>query len=122
MIMIKDNHIDISGGIDEAIIAAQSYLKKKKKKLPIEVESRNIDDVKKILLHKGIKRIMLDNYTPEQTIAAVKLIAGKVETESSGGITESTISSYAKAGVDFISIGALTHHIKSLDLSLKAIK
>jgi nicotinate-nucleotide pyrophosphorylase (carboxylating) len=99
MIMIKDNHIDISGGIDEAIIAAQNYLKKK---LPIEVESRNIEDVKKILLHKGIQRIMLDNYTTEQTLAAVKLIAGKVETESSGGITESTISIYAKTGVDFI--------------------
>jgi nicotinate-nucleotide pyrophosphorylase (carboxylating) len=122
MIMIKDNHIDISGGIDAAIIAAQNYLKKKKKKLPIEVESRNIEDVKKILLHNGIQRIMLDNYTPEQTFAAVKLIAGKVETESSGGITENTISQYAKAGVDFISIGALTHHIKSLDLSLKAVK
>jgi nicotinate-nucleotide pyrophosphorylase (carboxylating) len=122
MIMIKDNHIDISGGIDSAIIAAQNYLKQKKKKLPIEVESRNLEDVKKILLHKGIQRIMLDNYTPAQTLAAVKLIAGKVETESSGGITEKTISQYAKAGVDFISIGALTHHIKSLDLSLKAIK
>jgi nicotinate-nucleotide pyrophosphorylase (carboxylating) len=122
MIMIKDNHIDISGGIDSAIVAAQNYLKKKKKKLPIEVESRNIDDVKKILLHKGIQRIMLDNYTPDQTLAAVKLIAGKVETESSGGITENTINQYAKTGVDFISIGALTHHVKSLDLSLKAIK
>jgi nicotinate-nucleotide pyrophosphorylase (carboxylating) len=122
MVMIKDNHIDMAGGIDKAIIATQNYLKKKKKKLPIEVESRNIDDVKKILLHKGIKRIMLDNYTPENTKIAVQLINGKVEIESSGGITENTITDYAKAGVNFISIGALTHHVKSLDLSLKAVK
>ncbi len=122
MVMIKDNHIDMAGGIDKAIISTQNYLKKKKKKLPIEVESRNIDDVKKILLHKGIKRIMLDNYSPENTKVAVQLINGKVEVESSGGITENTIADYAKVGVDFISIGALTHHVKSLDLSLKAVR
>jgi nicotinate-nucleotide pyrophosphorylase (carboxylating) len=122
MVMIKDNHIDMAGGIDKAIIATQNYLKKKKKKLPIEVESRNIDDVKKILLHKGIKRIMLDNYTPANTKVAVQLINGKVEVESSGGITENTIVDYANAGVNFISIGALTHHVKSLDLSLKAVR
>lgn len=122
MILIKDNHIDFAGGIIEAIDAANSYLKKTKKKLAIEVETRNLDDVKKVLAHGGVQRIMLDNYTPKQTLEAVKLINGKFEVESSGGITEKNIADYAKCGVDFISIGALTHHIKSLDLSLKAIK
>jgi len=122
MILIKDNHIDFAGGIIEAIDAANSYLKKKKKKLEIEVETRSLEDVKKVLKHGGVKRIMLDNYTPQQTLEAVNLINGKFEVESSGGINETNIASYAKSGVDFISIGALTHHIKSLDLSLKAIK
>ena len=122
MILIKDNHIDFAGGIIEAIDAANHYLKKKKKKLDIEVETRTIEDVKKVLKHGGVKRIMLDNYTPKQTAQAVKLINGKFEVESSGGITEKNISDYAMCGVNFISIGALTHHIKSLDLSLKAIK
>jgi nicotinate-nucleotide pyrophosphorylase (carboxylating) len=122
MILIKDNHIDFAGGIIEAIDAANKYLKKTKKKLAIEVETRNLEDVKKVLAHGGVQRIMLDNYTPKQTLEAVKLIKGKFEVESSGGITEKNIANYAKCGVDFISIGALTHHIKSLDLSLKAIK
>lgn len=122
MILIKDNHIDFAGGIIEAIDTSNSYLKKTKKKLAIEVETRTIEDVKKVLAHGGIQRIMLDNYTPKQTLEAVKLINGKFEVESSGGITEKNIADYAKCGVDFISIGALTHHIKSLDLSLKAIK
>ena len=122
MILIKDNHIDFAGGIIEAIDAANKYLKKTKKKLAIEVETRNLDDVKKVLKHGGVQRIMLDNYSPKQTLEAVKLIKGKFEVESSGGITEKNIGDYAKCGVDFISIGALTHHIKSLDLSLKAIK
>ncbi|MEO6303309.1 MAG: carboxylating nicotinate-nucleotide diphosphorylase [Bacteroidia bacterium] len=122
MILIKDNHIDFAGGIIEAIDAANAYLKKSKKKLFIEVETRTLDDVKKVLKRGGVKRIMLDNYTAQQTLEAVKLINGKFEVESSGGINESNIASYAKCGVDFISIGALTHHIKSLDLSLKAIK
>lgn len=122
MILIKDNHVDFAGGIIEAIDAANSYLKKKKKKLAIEVETRSLEDVKKVLKHGRVKRIMLDNYTPQQTLAAIKLINGKFEVESSGGINETNIASYAKCGVDFISIGALTHHIKSLDLSLKAIK
>jgi nicotinate-nucleotide pyrophosphorylase (carboxylating) len=122
MILIKDNHIDFAGGIIEAIDAANSYLKKTKKKLAIEVETRTIEDVKKVLAHGGFQRIMLDNYTPKQTLEAVKLINGKFEVESSGGITEKNIADYAICGVDFISIGALTHHIKSLDLSLKAIK
>ncbi len=122
MILIKDNHVDFAGGIIEAIDAANSYLKKNKKKLAIEVETRALEDVKKVLKHGGVKRIMLDNYTPQQTLEAVKLINGKFEVESSGGINETNIAAYAKCGVDFISIGALTHHIKSLDLSLKAIK
>lgn len=122
MILIKDNHIDFAGGIIDAIDAANAYLKKKKKKLDIEVETRNLEDVKKVLKHGDVKRIMLDNYTPQQTLEAVKLINGKFEVESSGGINETNISAYAKCGVDYISIGALTHHIKSLDLSLKAIK
>ncbi len=121
MIMIKDNHIDIAGGIDDAIVRTKAYLKKNKKKLAIEVESRNIEDVKKILAHSGIQRIMLDNYSVEAAKIAVKFIKHSVETECSGGITEDTIGQYAKTGVDFISIGALTHHFKSLDLSLKVI-
>ncbi|MBL7910378.1 MAG: carboxylating nicotinate-nucleotide diphosphorylase [Bacteroidia bacterium] len=122
MILIKDNHIDFAGGILEAVDAANLYLKKTKKKLAVEVETRSLEDVKKVLKHGGVQRIMLDNYTPQQTLEAVKLINGKFEVESSGGINETNIASYAKCGVDFISIGALTHHIKSLDLSLKAIK
>jgi nicotinate-nucleotide pyrophosphorylase (carboxylating) len=122
MILIKDNHIDFAGGIIEAIDEANAYLKRKKKKLDIEVETRNIDDVKKVLAHGKVQRIMLDNYTPAETAQAVKLIHGKYEVESSGGITEKNIAEYAKSGVDFISIGALTHHVKSLDLSLKAFK
>ncbi len=122
MILIKDNHVDFAGGIVEAIDAANSYLKKTKKKLAIEVETRTLEDVQKVLKRGGVQRIMLDNYTVEQTAKAVKLINGKFEVESSGGITEKTIASYAKCGVDFISVGALTHHVKSLDLSLKAIK
>lgn len=122
MIMLKDNHIDFSGGIIEALDATHSYLKKTKKKLPIEVETRNLTDVKLILNKGGFQRIMLDNYSIADTKKAVALIGDKFETESSGGITEKTIASYAKCGVDFISVGALTHHVKSMDLSLKAIK
>lgn len=120
MILIKDNHIDFAGGITKAIDAANFYLKKKKKKLAIEVETRSLEDVKKVLAHGGVQRIMLDNYSPAQTAKAVKLIGGRLEVESSGGINEQNISEYARCGVDFISIGALTHHVKSLDLSLKA--
>jgi nicotinate-nucleotide pyrophosphorylase (carboxylating) len=122
MILIKDNHIDFCGGIIPAIESANEYLTKKKKKLGIEVETRNIEDVKKVLAHGKVKRIMLDNYTPSQTSEAVKMIDGAFEIESSGGITEKNISDYAKCGVDFISVGALTHHVKSLDFSLKTIK
>lgn len=122
MIMIKDNHIDFAGGIIEAIDATHAYLKKNKKKLAIEVETRTINDVKLILNKGGFQRIMLDNYSIADTKKAVALINGKYEVESSGGITEKTIAQYAKCGVDFISVGALTHHVKSLDLSLKAVK
>ena len=122
MILIKDNHIDFAGGITEAVDAANKYLRKNRRSLAIEVETRSLEDVKKVLRHGGVQRIMLDNYTPAQTALAVKLIAGKFEVESSGGITEKNIADYARCGVDFISIGALTHHIKSLDLSLKAVK
>lgn len=120
MVLIKDNHIDFCGGITQAIDAANAYLKKNKKKLRIEVETRSLDDVKKVLAHGGIHRIMLDNYSLSDTRKAVKLIDGRYEVESSGGITAKTLAGYARCGVDFISVGALTHHVKSLDLSLKA--
>lgn len=122
MVMIKDNHIDFCGGILQALDATHAYLKKHKRKLPIEVETRTINDVKLLLKAGGFQRIMLDNYSVADTRKAVKLINGAFEVESSGGITEKTIASYAKCGVDFISVGALTHHVKSMDLSLKAVK
>jgi nicotinate-nucleotide pyrophosphorylase (carboxylating) len=121
MVLIKDNHVDFAGGTEKAIDAASAYLKSKKKKLRIEIETRSLEDVKAVLKHGKVHRIMLDNYNLKDTKAAVMLIAGKYEVESSGGITEKTIAAYAKCGVDFISVGALTHHVKSLDLSLKAI-
>ena len=122
MILIKDNHIDFAGGIIEAIKAANHYLKSNNKKMAIEVETRSIEDVKKVIAYGHVQRIMLDNFTPAQTKQAVKLINGAFEIESSGGITEKNIKAYAKAGVNFISVGALTHSVKSLDLSLKALK
>jgi nicotinate-nucleotide pyrophosphorylase (carboxylating) len=121
MVLIKDNHIDYAGGIKQAIDAANQYLRSKRKKLKIEIEARNLNEVKQILAIGTIHRIMLDNFSISDIKKAVKLIDGKYETEASGGITEKTIASYAKCGVDFISVGALTHHIKSLDLSLKAL-
>ena len=121
MILIKDNHIDFSGDIDSAIRRTHEYLKKTGRKLNIEIEARNLDDVNKILAIGGIQRIMLDNFTVEDTREAVKMIAGRFETESSGGITYENIRDYAECGVDYISVGALTHHIRSLDLSLKAL-
>lgn len=121
MILIKDNHIDFAGGIEKAIRQCKSYLKEKNKDLKIEVEARSISDVEKILSEGGIDRIMLDNFSTDQTVEAVHLINGRIETESSGGITLDTLRSYAECGVDYISVGALTHQIKSLDLSLKAV-
>jgi nicotinate-nucleotide pyrophosphorylase (carboxylating) len=122
MILIKDNHIDFAGGIIQAIDASNKYLKENNLKLHIEVECRTIEDVKKVLAHGKVNRIMLDNFTPELAKKAVTLINGKYETEASGGITEETIRDYGLTGVDFISVGALTHHVNSLDLSLKAIQ
>lgn len=121
MILIKDNHIDFAGGITEAIDAANSYLKKNKLKLKIEVECRSLRDVEKVIKHGKVDRIMLDNFSPVMVKQAVRLIDKKFETEASGGISEKNIRDYALAGVDFISVGALTHQVKSLDLSLKAV-
>lgn len=120
MILIKDNHIDFSGGITKAIESAVRYLSQNNLNLKIEIEVRSLDDINEVLSSGKTDRIMLDNFTIEETQEAVKLIGGRVETESSGGITISTIRDYAECGVDYISVGALTHHIKSLDLSLKA--
>ncbi|MCL1850736.1 MAG: carboxylating nicotinate-nucleotide diphosphorylase [Bacteroidetes bacterium] len=121
MIMLKDNHIDFAGGIEKAIDATHEYLKKNNLNLKIEIETRTLDEVKRVVKHGKINRIMLDNFTPEEIKEALKLIAGQYETEASGGITLKNIKEYAATGVDYISIGALTHHIKSLDLSLKFI-
>ena len=121
MIMLKDNHIDYAGGIEKAIAMTKEYLERSNFALKVEIEARNLKDVESILAAGGVDRIMLDNFTVADTAHAVRLINGKVETESSGGITLDTIRSYAQCGVDFISVGALTHHVKSIDLSLKAI-
>ena len=121
MIMIKDNHIDFAGGIEQAISATNQYLKEKKKELKIEIEVRNFEELHEVLHMGSIDRIMLDNFTPEDLKKAVALINGKYETEASGNINSENIRQYAETGVDYISVGALTHQIKSLDLSLKAI-
>lgn len=120
MVMLKDNHIDFCGGIEKAIDKTNTYLEDNGLNLKIEIETRNIDDVKRVLAHGGVHRIMLDNYTPEQLAEAVTLIDGKYETEASGGINLATIEAYAATGVDFISVGAIIHHAVSMDLSLKA--
>ena len=121
MMMIKDNHIDFAGGIKQAIEKAVSYQESKGLSLKIEVEARNLKEVEEILAVGHIHRIMLDNFSYEDTRTAVNLINGKYEIEASGGITKKTIRAYAECGVDFISVGALTHSASSLDLSLKAI-
>lgn len=121
MIMLKDNHIDYCGGIEAAIRQTKEYLRVNHLGLAIEVETRNLEDVRKVLNTGGIQRIMLDNYMPEQLKEAVVIINGQYETEASGGITKENIRNYALTGVDFISVGALTHHAVSLDLSLKAV-
>lgn len=120
MILIKDNHVDFAGGIDNVLDAVHQYQQNKKTKLRVELEVRNLNDIKIALSNGKLDRILLDNFSVTDTKKAVKLINGKFEVESSGGITKKTISNYAKAGVDYISVGALTHHVKSLDLSLKA--
>ena len=122
MVMIKDNHVDFAGGIRKAIEAARDYLAKNKLSLKVEIEVRSMDELRQVLEVGHVDRIMLDNFTPAQLIPAIELIGGRFETEASGGITLETIRAYAETGVDFISVGALTHQINSLDLSLKAIK
>ena len=121
MLLIKDNHIDFAGGIRQAITRAHDYLKAKGEDLKIEIEVRNINELDEVLCVGGIDRIMLDNLSANDTCEAVKRIAGRFETESSGGITLDIVRQYAECGVDFISVGALTHSVKNLDMSLKAI-
>ncbi|RZJ79606.1 MAG: carboxylating nicotinate-nucleotide diphosphorylase [Flavobacterium sp.] len=120
MILIKDNHVDYAGGISNAIKAAQKYLADQQKSLQIEIEVRNIEELSQVLATGGVDRIMLDNFSFDNLRAAVKLIDGKFTTEASGGITEENVLEYAACGVDYISMGALTHSVKSLDISLKA--
>ena len=121
MVMLKDNHIDYCGGIDAAIRKTNEYLKAHNLDLQIEVETRTLEDVQQILDTGNVHRIMLDNYTPEMILQALDMINGRYETEASGGINLENIKTYAATGVDFISVGALTHHAVSLDLSLKAV-
>ncbi len=120
MILLKDNHIDFAGGIENAVGGAKNYLKEKNKSLKIEVEVRDIDELNEVLRVGGVDRVMLDNFTPAATKEAVQIVNGRVELESSGGITSETIRSYAETGVDYISVGALTHSVKGLDMSLIA--
>lgn len=120
MILLKDNHIDFAGGIENAISRCHEYLKAKGKDLKIEIEVRGFDELKRVLDFGGVDRIMLDNFTPEETKKAVEMIGGRYEIESSGGITFDTIRDYAECGVDFVSVGALTHSVKGLDMSFKA--
>lgn len=120
MILLKDNHVDFAGGIANAINKAKEYIKKNNKDLKIEIEVRNLDELKQVLEIGGVDRIMLDNFTPQLTKEAVKMIDGKYETESSGGITFATLREYGECGVDYISVGALTHSVKGLDMSFKA--
>lgn len=119
MVMLKDNHIDFAGGIEKAIDTTKKYLKDNNLDLKIEIETRNLEEVQRVIDHGGVDRIMLDNFTPALVKEAVALIQGRYETEASGNITLANLREYAEAGVDFISVGALTHHIASLDLSLK---
>lgn len=120
MILLKDNHIDFAGGVENAIIGAKRYLKKNNKLLKIEVEVRDMEELNEVLRVGGVDRVMLDNFTPENTKKAVAVVNGRVELESSGGITYETIRGYAETGVDYISVGALTHSVKGLDMSLLA--
>lgn len=120
MILLKDNHVDFAGGLRNAITKAHQYLQDKGKDLKIEIEVRNLDELDEVLNIGGVDRIMLDNFTPEMTREAVKRIGGRYETESSGGITFDTLRTYAECGVDYISVGALTHSVKGLDMSFKA--
>ena len=120
MILLKDNHIDFCGGIENAIDRCHKYLEDKGLDLKIEIEVRNFDELGRVMAHGGVDRVMFDNFTVEDTKKAVEIIGGKYETESSGGITFDTIRQYAECGVDFVSVGALTHSVKGLDMSFKA--
>ena len=120
MILLKDNHVDFAGGIANAINRCHTYLKEKGLDLKIEIEVRNFDELQQVMDCGGVDRIMLDNFSVENTRKAVEIIGGRYETESSGGITFDTISSYAECGVDYVSVGALTHSVKGLDMSFKA--
>lgn len=120
MILLKDNHVDFAGGIEQAITRAHNYLKEKGKNLKIEIEVRNFDELEQVLRVGGVDRIMLDNFDIERTKEAVRRVGGRYEIESSGGITFDTLRDYAECGVDYISVGALTHSVKSLDMSFKA--
>lgn len=120
MILIKDNHIDFAGGIEKAIERAREYCRENGKDLKIEVEVRSLDDIRRVKAIGGVDRIMFDNFTPELTKEAVALVNGEMETESSGGITLENLRQYGEAGVDFISVGAITHSVKGLDMSFKA--
>ena len=122
MIMLKDNHIDFAGGIEKAIDVTRQYLADNHLDLKIEIETRSVDDVRRVVKHGGVQRIMFDNFTPDMIREALPIVNGQYETEASGNITLENLRSYAETGVDFISVGALTHQIKSLDLSLKAKK
>lgn len=122
MILLKDNHVDFAGGVKNAINRTHDYLNSIGKKLKIEIEVRSFDEIRQVLETGGVDRIMLDNFSVEDTRKAVEMIGGRFETESSGGITYDTIRSYAECGVDFVSVGALTHSVKSLDMSFKAVK
>ena len=122
MILLKDNHVDFAGGIENAIKRAKQYLIDNNKDLKIEIEVRSLDELNEVLRVGGVDRIMLDNFTPEKTREAVEIVKGKVQLESSGGINFNTIREYALTGVDFISVGALTHSVMSLDMSLKAVE
>lgn len=122
MILLKDNHIDFAGGIAKALSGARAYLKEKHKNLKIEIEVRTLENIDEVFAAGGADRIMFDNFSVEQTREAVKKVAGRAETESSGGITLENLRAYAECGVDYVSVGALTHQIKSLDMSLKAVE
>ena len=121
MILLKDNHVDFAGGIENAIRSAQTYCQQKGKNLKIEIEVRNFEELERVMRVGGVQRIMLDNFSPEDTKKAVDRIGGRYEVESSGGITFDTLRTYAECGVDYVSVGALTHSVKSLDMSFKAV-
>ena len=121
MILVKDNHVDFAGGMPQALSKISEYLQKNQLNIKVEVEARNLEDVQHILDSGIAFRVLLDNFTPAQIKEAVEFIGGRIETEASGGINESTLVAYAETGVNFVSMGALTHHVNSLDLSLKAV-